>query len=399
MPLEAMAPSTRLRPFSDSSLSAVVAGFVAALTGYTSSLVLMFQAGQASGLSAAQISSWLWALSIGMAICTIGLSLRYRAPVVVAWSTPGAALPITSMPGVSYPEAIGAFVICALLLSLLGLSGTFERVMRHLPGSLAAALLAGILFRIGSEIFIAAQTSTTLVLAMFFTFLLSKRLAPRYAVLAALLVGGATAALLGMLDFSQFELQVAVPVWTTPSFSLGAAISIGIPLFVVAMASQNIPGLAVLRADGYELPPSPLIATTGLASLLLAPFGSHGINLAAISAAICTGAEAHEDKRKRYTAALWNGLFSGTAGIFAATLAALFTALPSALVLSIAALALLGSIGNGLAQAMNAPAERDAALITFMITASGMSLLGIGSAFWGLVGGALTLLILGWRRA
>ena len=399
MPLEAMAPSTRLRPFSDSSLSAVVAGFVAALTGYTSSLVLMFQAGQASGLSAAQISSWLWALSIGMAICTIGLSLRYRAPVVVAWSTPGAALLITSMPGVSYPEAIGAFVICALLLSLLGLSGTFERVMRHLPGSLAAALLAGILFRIGSEIFIAAQTSTTLVLAMFFTFLLSKRLAPRYAVLAALLVGGATAALLGMLDFSQFELQVAVPVWTTPSFSLGAAISIGIPLFVVAMASQNIPGLAVLRADGYELPPSPLIATTGLASLLLAPFGSHGINLAAISAAICTGAEAHEDKRKRYTAALWNGLFSGTAGIFAATLAALFTALPSALVLSIAALALLGSIGNGLAQAMNAPAERDAALITFMITASGMSLLGIGSAFWGLVGGALTLLILGWRRA
>ena len=399
MPLEAMDTSTRLRPFSDSSPSAIVAGFVSALTGYTSSLVLMFQAGQAAGLSAAQISSWLWALSIGMAICTIGLSLRYRAPVVVAWSTPGAALLITSMPGVSYPEAIGAFVVCALLLSLLGLSGAFERVMRHLPGSLAAALLAGILFRIGSEIFIAAQTSTALVLAMFFTFLLGKRLAPRYAVLGALLVGGVTAALLGMLDFSQFELKLAMPVWTTPSFSLGAAISIGIPLFVVAMASQNIPGLAVLRADGYDLPPSPLIATTGLASLLLAPFGSHGINLAAISAAICTGAEAHEDKRKRYTAALWNGLFCGLAGIFAATFAALFTTLPSALILSTAALALLGSIGNGLAQAMNAPAERDAALITFMITASGMSVLGIGSAFWGLVGGAVTLLILNWRKA
>ena len=399
MPLEAMDTSTRLRPLSDSSPSAIVAGFVSALTGYTSSLVLMFQAGQAAGLSAAQISSWLWALSIGMAICTIGLSLRYRAPVVVAWSTPGAALLITSMPGVSYPEAIGAFVVCALLLSLLGLSGAFERVMRHLPGSLAAALLAGILFRIGSEIFIAAQTSTALVLAMFFTFLLGKRVAPRYAVLGALLVGGVTAALLGMLDFSQFELKLATPVWTTPSFSLNAAISIGIPLFVVAMASQNIPGLAVLRADGYDLPPSPLIATTGLASLLLAPFGSHGINLAAISAAICTGAEAHEDKRKRYTAALWNGLFCGLAGIFAATLAALFTTLPSSLILSIAALALLGSIGNGLAQAMNTPAERDAALITFMITASGMSLLGIGSAFWGLVGGAVTLLILNWRKA
>ncbi|WP_137973300.1 benzoate/H(+) symporter BenE family transporter [Pseudomonas sp. F(2018)] len=395
---EAMDTSRRLRPLADSAPSAVVAGFVSALTGYTSSLVLMFQAGQAAGLSAAQISSWLWALSIGMAICTIALSLRYRTPVVVAWSTPGAALLITSMPGVSYPEAIGAFVVCAVLLSLVGLSGAFERVMRYLPGSLAAALLAGILFRIGSEIFVAAQTSTALVLAMFFTFLLGKRLAPRYAVLAALLVGGVMAAALGMLDFSQLKLEVAVPVWTTPSFSFGAAISIGLPLFVVAMASQNIPGLAVLRADGYDVPPSPLIATTGIASLLLAPFGSHGINLAAISAAICTGAEAHEDKRKRYTAALWNGVFCGIAGIFAATLAALFTTLPSALILSIAALALLGSIGNGLAQAMNEPAERDAALITFMITASGMSLLGIGSAFWGLVGGAVTLLILNWRK-
>jgi benzoate membrane transport protein len=395
---ETMDTSSRPRPLADSSPSAVVAGFVAALTGYTSSLVLMFQAGQAAGLSSAQISSWLWALSIGMAVCTIALSLRYRTPIVVAWSTPGAALLITSLPSVSYPEAVGAFVVCAVLLSLLGLSGAFERVMRHLPGSLAAALLAGILFRIGSEIFVAAQTSTVLVLAMFFSFLISKRLVPRYAVMVALVVGGVLAGAQGMLDFSHFKLEVAVPVWTTPSFSLSAAISIGIPLFVVAMASQNIPGLAVLRADGYQVPPSPLIASTGLASLLLAPFGSHGINLAAISAAICTGAEAHEDKRKRYTAALWCGLFYGIAGIFAATLAALFAALPSALVLSIAALALLGSIGNGLAQAMQVPAERDAALITFMITASGMTLLGIGSAFWGLVGGAVTLLILNWRK-
>ncbi|WP_220814061.1 benzoate/H(+) symporter BenE family transporter [Pseudomonas paralcaligenes] len=395
---ETMDTSSRPRPLADSSPSAVVAGFVAALTGYTSSLVLMFQAGQAAGLSAAQISSWLWALSIGMAVCTIALSLRYRTPIVVAWSTPGAALLITSLPGVSYPEAVGAFVVCAVLLSLLGLSGAFERVMRHLPGSLAAALLAGILFRIGSEIFVAAQSSTVLVLAMFFSFLISKRLVPRYAVMVALVVGGVLAGAQGMLDFSHFKLEVAVPVWTTPSFSLSAAISIGIPLFVVAMASQNIPGLAVLRADGYQVPPSPLIASTGLASLLLAPFGSHGINLAAISAAICTGAEAHEDKRKRYTAALWCGLFYGIAGIFAATLAALFAALPSALILSIAALALLGSIGNGLAQAMQVPAERDAALITFMITASGMTLLGIGSAFWGLVGGAVTLLILNWRK-
>ncbi|WP_447591488.1 benzoate/H(+) symporter BenE family transporter [Aquipseudomonas campi] len=387
-----------LRPLADSSPSAVAAGFVAMLTGYTSSLVLMFQAGQAAGLSSEQIASWLWALSIGMGLCTIGLSLRYRSPIVVAWSTPGAALLITSLPGVTYPEAIGAFVVCAVLLSLIGLSGAFERVMRHLPASLAAALLAGILFRIGSEIFVAAQHSTALVLAMFFTFLIAKRLLPRYAILAALLVGSVLAGLLGLLDFSHFQLQVAMPVWTTPSFSLSAAISIGLPLFVVAMASQNIPGIAVLRADGYQVPPSPLISTTGIASLFLAPLGSHGINLAAISAAICTGKEAHEDPRKRYTAAIWCGVFNCIAGVFAATLAALFAALPTALVLSIAALALLGSIGNGLAQAMQNPGERDAALITFMVTASGMTLLGIGSAFWGLIAGGLTLLILNSRK-
>jgi benzoate membrane transport protein len=390
---------TRLRPLADSSPSALVAGFVAMLTGYTSSLVLMFQAGQAAGLSNAQISSWLWALSIGMAICTIGLSLRYRAPIVVAWSTPGAALLVGSLPGVSYDEAIGAFIVCAALLTLVGLTGSFERLMRRLPGSLAAALLAGILFKIGSEIFVAAEQQTALAMAMFFSYLLGKRLLPRYAVPIALLMGSLLAGLLGLLDFSEFEVRVAAPVWTTPSFSLGAAISIGVPLFVVAMASQNIPGLAVLRADGFQAPASPLISTTGLASLLLAPFGSHGINLAAISAAICTGREAHEDPRKRYTAALWCGLFYGIAGIFAATLAALFAALPATLVLSIAALALFGSIGSGLTSAMQEPKEREAALVTFMITASGMSLLGIGSAFWGLIGGVLTLLVLNWRRA
>jgi benzoate membrane transport protein len=398
MPPSSETPASvpRLRPLADSSPSAVVAGFIAMLTGYTSSLVLMFQAGQAAGLSNAQISSWIWALSIGMAITTIGLSLRYRAPIVVAWSTPGAALLITSLPGVSYGEAIGAFIVCAVLLALVGLTGGFERLMRRLPGSLAAALLAGILFKIGSEIFIAAQHRTTLVLAMFFSYLVFKRLQPRYTVLVALLVGCVAAAALGLLDFSGFRFALAEPVWTTPEFSLTAVISIGIPLFVVAMASQNIPGIAVLRADGYQVPASPLISVTGIASLLLAPFGSHGINLAAISAAICTGPHAHEDQAKRYTAAVWCGIFYGVAGTFGATLAALFAAFPKELVLSIAALALFGSISNGLTVAMQEPKEREAALITFMVTASGMTLLSIGSAFWGLIAGVLTLLILNW---
>lgn len=390
---------TRLRPLADSSPSAVVAGFVAMLTGYTSSLVLMFQAGQAAGLSTAQISSWIWALSIGMAVTTIGLTLRYRTPIVIAWSTPGAALLISSLPGVPYGEAIGAFIVCAGLITLCGVTGSFERLMRQVPGSLAAALLAGVLFRICIEICRAAEQQTLLVVAMFLSYLLAKRLSPRYAVFASLLVGVALAGFLGLLNFSHFQLEIAKPVWTTPSFSLAATISIGIPLFIVAMASQNMPGLAVLRADGYQVPASPLISTTGIASLLLAPFGSHGINLAAISAAICTGPEAHENPHKRYTAALWCGLFYGIAGIFGATLAALFAALPKALVLSIAALALLGSITNGLTNAMADVRQREAAMVTFLVTASGFTLFSVGSAFWGLVAGLLTQLILNWRRA
>ena len=391
------APLPRLHPLSDTSPSAVVAGFIAMMTGYTSSLVLMFQAGQAAGLSSGQISSWIWALSIGMAVCSIGLSLRYRTPINIAWSTPGAALLITSLGGVSYGEAIGAYITCALLVIICGMTGSFERLVKRIPGSLAAALLAGILFKIGSEIFVAAQHRTGLVVGMLVTYLIVKRLLPRYAVLAALMIGTLISGLLGLLDFSGFALEVAVPVWTTPSFSIAATISIGIPLFVVAMTSQNMPGIAVLRADGYNVPASPLITTTGVASLLLAPFGSHGINLAAISAAICTGPHAHEDPKKRYTAAMWCGIFYGIAGTFGATLAALFAAFPKELVLSIAALALFGSISNGLTIAMAESKEREAALITFMVTASGMTLFSIGSAFWGIVAGVLTLIILNWK--
>ncbi|MGF6591374.1 benzoate/H(+) symporter BenE family transporter [Pseudomonas sp. 2835] len=393
------ATSAQLRPLADSSPSAVVAGFIAMLTGYTSSLVLMFQAGQAAGLTTGQISSWIWALSIGMAVCSIGLSLRYRTPITVAWSTPGAALLITSLGGVSYGEAIGAYITCAVLVVICGMTGSFERLVKRIPASLASALLAGILFKIGSEIFIAAQHRTTLVLGMFFSYLLIKRISPRYSVLAALVIGTALSGAMGLLDFSGFSLEVATPVWTTPSFSLAATISIGIPLFVVAMTSQNMPGVAVLRADGYQVPASPLITVTGLASLLLAPFGSHGVNLAAISAAICTGPHAHEDPSKRYTAAVWCGIFYGIAGVFGATLAALFAALPKELVLSIAALALFGSIMNGLTVAMNEAREREAALITFMVTASGFTLFSIGSAFWGIVAGVLTLMILNWRKS
>ncbi|WP_394245090.1 benzoate/H(+) symporter BenE family transporter [Halopseudomonas laoshanensis] len=390
-------PSSTDRPLQvwrDLNLSTLTAGFVAMLTGYSSSVVLMVQAGQAAGLSNAQIASWIWALSIGMAICTLLLSLRYRLPLVVVWSTPGAALLITSLPGVSYSDAIGAFIFCGLLLLLSGISSTVARLMRWLPASLAAALLAGILFRIGSQILQAAQEQIGLVLVMFVSYLLAKRWAPRYAVLLALLCGTLIAWVTGMLDLPEVQWQITLPEWTTPSFSLSAMISIGLPLYIVAMTSQNLPGLAILKSDGYEVDPAPILSLTGLMSVLLAPFGSHGLNLAAISAAVCTGHEAHPDPAKRYAAALCCGALFGAIALFAGTLTVLFMALPQALVISIAALALLGSIASGLAKAMESQGEREAALIAFMIAASGFTLFSIGSAFWGLVAGAATLLLL-----
>jgi len=289
--------------------------------------------------------------------------------------------------------------IPALLITAVGLTGWFDALMRRIPTGIAAALLAGILFRIGIEIFQAVEHQSALVLVMFATYLVMKRFSPRYAIVSTLLIGTLCSQLLGLLDFSQFHVTLAKPIFTMPAFSISATIGIALPLFIVAMASQNMPGLAVLRGDGYQTPSAPLISTTGVASLLLAPFGSHGINLAAITAAICTGPHAHESHAKRYTAAVWCGIFYLIAGIFGATIAALFGAFPKALVVSVAALALLGSIMSGLSQAMSDARQREPALITFMVTASGLTLLTIGSAFWGLVAGLLTHLILNWRRA
>lgn len=384
---------------SDFSLSAVTSGFIAVLTGYTSSLALMVQAGRVAGLDEAQIASWIWAISIAMGVTAIGLTLRYRMPVVVAWSTPGAALLVTSMAEVAYPQAIGAFVATAVLLTVTGLYRPLAGLVRRLPSAIAASLLAGILFSIGIELFKVAEQQTGLVLGMIAAFFLVKHRYPGMAVPAALLVGSGIAGMSNLFAWPAIDWALTRPVWTTPELSFAALTSIALPLYVVAMASQNLPGLAVLRADGYAPPASPLLATTGLASLVFAPFGSHGVNLAAISAALCTGPGAHSCAQRRYPAALVFGVLAIAVGCFAGALTVVFMALPPALVMSIAGLALLGSIGNGLAQSMADPALREAALVTFMVTASGLTLLSIGSAFWGLVAGLVVLAVTRSRRS
>jgi len=388
-----------VRLLRDFSLSAVVAGFVTVLVGFTSSAVIVIQAAQALGASGAEVGSWIWALGLGMGLTCILLSLRYRAPVVTAWSTPGAAMLITSAAGVPMAEAIGAFVVSAVLLALSGFTGWFERAMNRIPISIAAGMLAGVLLRFGLDVFVAMNTRFAMAFGMLCAYLLARRLAPRYAVILALLVGAAIAAAQGLLRFDGVGVALATPVFTAPRFSLSAIVGIALPLFIVTTASQNAAGVAVIRASGYhDLPVSPLIGWSGAATLVLAPFGAFALNLAAITAAITMGREAHEDPARRYVAAVAAGAFYLLVGLFGATVVAVFAALPKELVMTIAGLALLGTIGNALVAALADELEREPALIAFLVTASGVSLAGIGAPFWGLLAGALAALVFRARR-
>lgn len=392
------ATSIRLMSFfRDLSLSAVVTGFVVVLVGFTSTGALVFQAALSLGASQAQISSWMWALGLGMGLATIIPSLIYKKPVVAAWSTPGAALIATSAAGVSMPEAVGAFVLCAVLIIVAGASGLFERMMNRIPMAIASAMLAGVLLRFGLEAFSSIKTAPAMVLAMFAAHLLGRRFWPRYGVVGVLGIGIAFAAGADALKWSAVTVEWAKPVWVTPEFSLSAIIGLGLPLFIVTMASQNMPGVAVMRGAGYNTPISPVITTTGIINLIFAPFGAFALNLAAITAAIAMGREAHEDKDKRYTAAVMAGVFYCLIGLFGAIVGGLFAAFPRELIVALAGLALMGTIGNGLATAVVEEKNREAAIITFLVTASGLSIFGIGSAFWGLVAGVVAMAVLSRR--
>jgi len=384
-----------MRFFRDLSLSAATAGFVAVLVGFTSSVALVFQAAQAFGATPAQVTSWVWALGLGMGLCSLVPSLILRQPVMVAWSTPGAA--VLAAAGASgafgMGEAVGAFMACALLITLAGATRWFERAMNRIPMEIAAALLAGVLARFGMQAFSALQTALPLVLVMLGAYLLARRLLPRYAVVLTLAAGVAWAAGSGQMQWSAVRLELARPVFTAPVFTWQACMSLALPLFIVTMASQNLPGVAVMRAIGYQLPVSRLITMTGLATLVLAPFGGYALNFSAITAAICMGPEAHPQRERRYTAAASCGLLYVLVGIFGAVVTGLLTAFPPELVVAIAGLALLGSIGSGLATALQGEAHREAALITFLVTLSGVTLGGIGSAFWGVVAGSVALLV------
>ncbi len=377
----------------DFSISAVVAGFVAVLVGFTSSVALIFQAAQNLSATPAQTASWLWALGIGMAVTSIILSSIYRQPILIAWSTPGAAVIASAAADghLTLPQATGAFMVCAVMIAIAGFSGGFEKMMNRLPLPLASALLAGVLSRFVLDAFAATPTNPALILPMFAAYLLGRSFWPRANVPVILVIGVVIAVFQGRFNASAVPLEITNPVWVTPQFSFKSLIGVALPLFIVTMASQNLPGVAVFRANNFHPPVSKVIGWSGVANLLVAPFGGYTLNLAAITAAFCMGPEAHPDPGKRYVAAMSAGFFYGLIGVFGATIAGLFAAFPHELVLAVAGLALLGTIASGLASATGDERYREASVVSYFVVLSGVSFGGIGSAFWGIVAGLLVL--------
>ena len=381
------------------ALSVLSAGFVTVLVGFTSSYPIVVQAARSMGLNSDQLATMTAALAIGMGLTCLVPSIWLRLPVVIAWSTPGAALLAVSLRGLSLPEAIGGFIASAILLTLAGATGLFERWMNRIPQSLASALLAGVLVQFGFEAFASIQTAPTIVVPMLLTFMLSHRPLPRLAVPLTLLVGLFAAGFSGAglpAGLALTMAPVAPLVWSV-DFSAQALLGVAVPLFVVTMASQNLPGVAVLRAMGYgHAPISRLLTVVGLVTLVMAPFGVFALNLAAITAALCMVPQAHPDPAKRWLAAAAAGVLYLVVGVCAVPLAAVFAAMPRELIVTIAGLALLPTIGRALHASLQLESQRDAALVTFLVTASGLTLWGIGSAFWGVLLGAATLLA--WRE-
>ena len=376
--------------FKDLSLSAVVAGFIAVLVGFTSSVAIVFQAAQALGATPAQTTSWMWALGVGTGLTSIGLSWRYRQPVLTAWSTPGAAL-IASTGGVpGFRAAVGAFVLSAILILLTSAIRPLGRLIERIPASIAAAMLAGILLRLVVAMIEQVPLAPLLVLPLIALFLVARGLMPTLASLIVLAAGAALAWALGLVKpippLGLTTLTLEVPAW-----DLATLIGLGVPLYLVTMASQNLPGFAVLRASGYQPPTQPVLGVTGLASLVTAFLGAHTSNLAAISAALCTGPDAHPDPARRWMTGPFYALWWGLIALFGSSLVGLFGALPPALLATVAGLALLGSMASAMGSALGPAKDRLAAAGTLAVTASGVTLIGVGSAFWGLVFGLLML--------
>ena len=378
----------------DWSISATVAGFLAVLISYSGPLIIFFQAAQRVHVSTDMMVSWIWGISIGAAVSGIYISIKYKTPVITAWSAPGTALLVTLFPNVSLNEAVAAYITSAIVIFLIGVTGYFDKLLKWIPQDVAAGMMAGILFQFGIGLFTASDSMPFIVFSMLIVFLIAKRLMPRYTMIWVLAAGVLLSLFLGKMNPVDVSFSLAIPQWISPEWTWNSTLNLAVPLILVSLTGQFLPGMAIMKLSGYDTPAKPIITATSIASLAVACVGGITIVLASITAALCMGKDAHELKEKRYIAGIANGIFYILGGLFAGSIVMLFSLLPKELVAALAGLALLGAIATNISVAMKNDNQRDAALITFLATASGMHFLGLSSVFWGICIGVIAHFIL-----
>ncbi|MBO1280714.1 benzoate/H(+) symporter BenE family transporter [Acinetobacter nosocomialis] len=378
----------------DWSISATVAGFLAVLISYSGPLIIFFQAAQRAHVSTDIMVSWIWGISIGAAVSGIYLSIKHKTPVITAWSAPGTALLVTLFPNISLNEAVAAYITSAIVIFLIGITGYFDKLLKWIPQDVAAGMMAGILFQFGISLFTASDSMPFIVFSMLIVFLIAKRLMPRYTMIWVLAAGVLLSLILGKMNPVDVSFSLAIPQWISPEWTWNSTLNLAVPLILVSLTGQFLPGMAIMKLSGYDTPAKPIITATSIASLAVACVGGITIVLASITAALCMGKDAHELKEKRYIAGIANGIFYVLGGLFAGSIVMLFSLLPKELVAALAGLALLGAIATNISVAMKNDGQRDAALITFLATASGMHFLGLSSVFWGICIGVIAHFIL-----
>ncbi|MBD0139529.1 benzoate/H(+) symporter BenE [Acinetobacter baumannii] len=378
----------------DWSISATVAGFLAVLISYSGPLIIFFQAAQRAHVSTDMMVSWIWGISIGAAVSGIYLSIKYKTPVITAWSAPGTALLVTLFPNISLNEAVAAYITSAIVIFLIGITGYFDKLLKWIPQDVAAGMMAGILFQFGISLFTASDSMPLIVFGMLIVFLIAKRLMPRYTMIWVLAAGVLLSLILGKMNPVDVSFNLAIPQWISPEWTWNSTLNLAVPLILVSLTGQFLPGMAIMKLSGYDTPAKPIITATSIASLAVACVGGITIVLASITAALCMGKDAHELKEKRYIAGIANGIFYILGGLFAGSIVMLFSLLPKELVAALAGLALLGAIATNISVAMKNDGQRDAALITFLASASGMHFLGLSSVFWGICIGVIAHFIL-----
>ena len=372
----------------DFSVSAAIAGLIALIATYSGPVLIVVQAAKAGQLSQELLSTWIWALSIGAAALGLWLSIRYKTPVIGAWSTPGVALLILGLTQYSFSDVIGCYLALTILVTLLGMSGLFSKVMAYIPAHLLSAMIAGVLFQFCAKIFQSLQDFPKIVLPIIIVYVIGRRIIPRYAVAFALFTGLGISLFTLPLASNIVQLNYVEPVMTMPTFNAAALTGLGIPLLLLAL-TQYTTGVSILRNAGYDLSATAIVGTSGLISIPLSIFGSSGINPAAIVGAICASPECHPDPNRRYISGVVCGLGYLCIGIFGASVVSIFLFLPNGLIATLAGLALLGTLVSSLAGSLLDEKNREASLITFVVTVSGMSFFGLGSALWGLITGLL----------